>query len=57
LTIRRINHSSIEHSTTLRHAVVIDLGDLTDPLLGDGQPLAFRVDHGHEVFGGPIRRT
>jgi hypothetical protein len=30
---------------------VIDLGDLADRLLGDGQPLAVRVDLSHEVFG------
>jgi hypothetical protein len=49
--VRPIDHSPIEHATTLRHAIVIDLGDLADRLLGDGQPLAVRVDSGREVFG------
>jgi hypothetical protein len=44
--VRRINHSPVEDTTILRHAVVIDLGDLTDRLFGDGQSLAVRIDLG-----------
>jgi hypothetical protein len=39
------------NAAPLLRAVEGDLGDLTDRLRGDGQPLAVRVESGREVFG------